>query len=66
MKSEKNAIYKPPQVELFFLGEGLNLMKHFSSTGGVDDWNNGNSLENDLDDAILEEDWIYGGGLGID
>ncbi len=63
MKLEKKAIYKPPQVELFYLGEGLNLMKHFSSTGGADDWNEGDLLDSEFGDLGEADDWGIGGGL---
>ncbi len=63
---EKKEIYEYPRLEIIFLGEPLSLMKNFSMNGGVDDWNNGDPLDNELDDYIGDDDWNYGGGLDSD
>ncbi len=66
IKEKGKLLYESPKVELFLLGEGLNLMKHFSSTGGADDWNGGGLLESELEELGELDDWGDGGGLGYD
>ncbi len=58
--------YEPPKVEIFTLSERLNLLVNFPTNGDVDDWNNGNELDNEIDDLINGKDWLNGGGLGTD
>ncbi len=66
MRKEQKQIYKPPRVELFSLGKRLNLMTNFSTTGEGLDWNEGDILDNELDDALIGKDWKKGGSLGTD
>ncbi len=59
----KRSNYLAPVASFVRLGIPHGLLKNFSMTGGVDDWNNGDLLDDDSDGS---DDWDYGGGLDAD
>ncbi len=58
--------YEPPEAELIKLGKQLRLLASFSLQGGMDDWNEGDLLEEELGEEGGASDWGNGGGLGHD
>lgn len=58
--------YLKPEVEVFCLGQNLNLLKQsFSMEAGFNDWNGDDTLlDNDLDDSSQGSDFTNGGLLG--
>ncbi len=65
MKMENKQSYTSPEVEVFFASVRLNLLTKFSMSGNGDDWNNGDELDNDLDDLIDGTDWGNGGSVDV-
>ncbi len=57
--------YEPPQISFIRVSQALSfLAKNFSMKANGDDWDDGDLLENELDDGVLGDEWNYGGGLG--
>ncbi len=63
--SNEREVYVPPQTEILFLPNPLNMLRYFSSDVG--DWNgSGDPLEGDWDYDEALDDFLNGGTAGND